>query len=503
MRMLPSLSHLSDAELVALSEKMKRRQRDVCFDPNHPESRPCPTQLEIMKYKGEPTEVKKVVVRAANRIGKSQLGARIVSWWFQENHPYLKRPKEWGEAPILIMVIGESASNLETEVWEKKIRPFLEPGSFHCVRKGNVLESVEHIGEGPAKGNRIIFKSHHGNENVREKLQGFTANIVWLDEMPSTASILTELLMRLMTTKGYFYATFTPLVKNDKIRKMCDQTTNGWRTFVPMPDTNPMYKDNIPAYEAEIRSMSQSEEEYRSRRYGEWWYGSGRVVKAYHPDLHRRTLPDSYSPAWRHVVIIDPAASGTAGFCLVAEHPQTKKWMAVKAAYLDGDAPSTLVQSVETMLLGYNIIERRCDCNPASFYMEALKQGIVYVPHKEKNNRKSETIDKLNQAFLDDTLYIADTPNTEVLHDELMGCSWSETNSEKIVNESSYHTLDTLRYFADRIPPPTKEPIQFDHWTQKIKYDHEKAQQAASARTDAKKKNKSAFVVTRRNNVWR
>lgn len=486
---------LSERELLVALEKLKGKKRDICFDPVVDlDSKPCPTQLAIFKYKGEPDDVKKIIVRAPNRTGKSQLGARIVSWWFQNNHPYIQRPKEWGDGPLTIMVVGENLSMMETEIWGNKIEPFLDPGCYHISRSGGAIQRIENT----KNGNIILFRSHHGSENVREKLQGITAHIVWLDEMPSTASIMTELILRLLTKKGYFYATFTPLVKNDAIRKMCDQEGNGWITFTPMADNNPMHMHNIPKYEAFLRSISSSEEEYRSRRYGEWWYGSGRVVKAYHPRLHRQTLPSDYSSMWRHVVIVDPAASGTAGVSLVGEDPKTNNWWVVRAFYLDGDAPSSLVRSVETAILGYNIIERRCDCNPASFYMEALKQGITYMPHRDKNNRKHETIDRLNEKFQHNVVFLSDSSATDSLHEELMSCSWSEHNSERIVNESSYHTLDTLRYFADNIPAPLEKPVVFENWTQEIKHQHEKRRDVAMNRFEQKKKSRSKFIVKSR-----
>lgn len=450
---------LTERELLVALEKLKAKKRDICFDPVVDlDSKPCPTQLEIFKYKGDADDVKKIIVRAPNRTGKSQLGARIVSWWFQNNHPYIQRPKEWGDGPLTIMVVGENLSMMETEIWGNKIQPFLDPGCYHINRSGGAIQRIENV----KNGNIILFRSHHGSENVREKLQGITAHIVWLDEMPSTASIMTELILRLLTKKGYFYATFTPLVKNDAIRKMCDQEGNGWITFTPMADNNPMHMNNIPKYEAFLRSISSSEEEYASRRYGVWWYGGSRVVKAYVPARHRHPLPSTYTPAWRHMAIVDPAASGKAGISILGEDPQTNKWWVVRAFYLDGDAPSKLVRSVETSLLGYNVIKRKSDCNPASFYLEALEQGIVYEPCREKNNRKGATIDILNEAFLQDKIMLADIPATDTLHEELMNCSWSEKNSEKIVNESSYHTLDTLRYFADDIPPPDVTARVFD-----------------------------------------
>lgn len=426
-------------ELANLQRELAQARR-VAFDGANLASRPTPMQDSVLK--DATTRVFWLV--CANRSGKSQLGSRVVTWWFNNEHPYMERPAEWGDGPLQILVVGRVGEQITSELYEKKIKPFLMPGTYKEVRIGNELKRVEN----KKNGNRIIFFSHHDAANAREKVQAFTANVVWLDEMPDDAGLISELLMRVLTTNGRLYATFTPLIRNEDIRRMVDQPRDSARKVSLLILDNPVFKGREKEIESEIRANCASEDEFRARMYGEWYHGDTRVF-AYYSSRHRG-IPENYDPSWRHIAVLDPAASGYAGLIIGAENPDTGKWVIVKAKYLQGSSAVELLATVEQEIVGVNIVAKWCDCNPAGFHKESSRQGKRWRPYTDKGDRKLELINKVNIWLGHDRFLVA--PAAYRLEDEMAKCAWSDRNSDKIVNASSYHLLDCLRYLLDVVP---------------------------------------------------
>jgi phage terminase large subunit-like protein len=408
-------------------------------------------------------------VVAPNRVGKTQCGARAVTWWLQDKHPYVPRRKEWGNGGFNILVVGRTTQHLDNEIWDKKLRKYLPPGSYK-EKRGNSLTHVEHL----KTRNKLIFMSHHDAINAREKVQGFTAPIVWVDEMPDDVSLITELILRTVTNNGIFIATFTPLIENEEIKKIVEASSTNKKKYVLRVEDNPKIAARLADYESELRSICATEAEYRARRYGEWYYRSGRVYRAYLPDMHKQFLPPHYSEVhWRHTVVVDPSASGLTGATLWAEDPTCGVWWCVKAKKMEGAAAYLLVRTVEAWIEGYNVVKRLCDCNPAGYYHEALRQKIAYEVVNDKQGRKFDTIEAVNKAF--STRAIMLSSDVGELEDELLMCKWSESNSNKIIHESKWHLSDTLRYFVDRKPAPPAMYASYDTERQAIKQEWNKA----------------------------
>lgn len=424
-------------ELTKLKRLAQAKLRES-FDGLSPESRPTEAQLEVLK---STANINWIV--ASNRSGKTACGGRIVSWWFNNEHPYLERPESWGKGPLTILVVGRLQEQIESEIWEKKIKPFLASGSYTTQNIGGILKRVIH----KQTGNRIIFFSHHDAVNARDKVQAFTAPIVWLDEMPTDSGIISELIMRTTTLKGYFYATFTPLIENEEIYKIVETPSKNARKFNLKILQNPSFKGREHEIEEEIRALCATEAEFRARMYGEWYRSSDRVIRV--PPEAKTSLPVTYNTGWRHFALVDPAASGLVGFLVLAEDPSNGTWYTVKAKYLQGAAAFDLVKQVEEELKGLNVKWRVCDCNPAGFYKEAHRVGILWQPYSDKAGRKVETIEKTNETLA--RLRIRLTSAADLLESETARCKWSETD-DKIKKASRYHLIDCLRYFVDLLP---------------------------------------------------
>jgi hypothetical protein len=438
-------------------------QLDACLDADDLESRPTGAQIDFLK--DEQSEI--IWIVAANRSGKTQTWVRAITWWALNMHPHITPPKSWGDK-FNILVVGRTLEILETEIWEKKIRPLLPHGSYHVSRKGQSISSVEI----ESTGHKILFMSHHDAHNAREKVQGFTAPIVVLDEMPDDAGLVSELIMRTATIKGAkFIGAFTPLVENEQIRKVVDSSGTRY-TF--KPEDNPRIIERfgtIEDYEVWLKGNCATEAEYRARRYGEWYYRSGRVIGSFDPQKHLHPLPPTYHPhTARHIAMVDPAAVGLVGVTIWAEMG-VDRWQCVYAKKHKGDAAFTLVKELEEVYKGYNITERRCDCNPAGFYKEATRQGIQYIPVADKQDRKWETIEKANTAIMEHRVSLT-VDAAQELADECMQAKVSESNTNKIVASSSWHLIDCLRYFVDNIPAPLTTPRVFRNINHAIKQTH-------------------------------
>lgn len=428
----------------------KREKLRFSYDPKILESRPTKTQLEILK------STKNIhYVIGSTRSGKSSLGARVMSWWFENNHPYLKRPKKWGDGPITLLLVGRVGENMESELWANKLELFLEPGSYKIIKSGNAITRVEH----KTNKNRIIFISHNDPEAAREKAQGYTAQVVWLDEMPGKVGILNELRNRVIDSNGFMYCTFTPLLNNHEIPKIVDKPTKrSKKWFISLLDNPKFSKSERADLIEEYRAMSASEAEFNARLYGQWMTGSSRVF-LYDPETHFKK-PEEYEPSiWPHVAIVDPAASGTAGLTVWAREPKRDIWYCIMAKYIKGTAFSQMVPDIEKIIEPFNVIKRLCDCNPSGFYHEAAVQKIKYQPITDKSYNKENMIDACNNALMSNQVYLS--PGSELLVDELTLCSRSEDNPDRIIKASKYHTADTFRYFIHLKPKmviPEPEP---------------------------------------------
>lgn len=433
------MSLSSDKLLIAALEKLEKLQKQECFDPINPESKPTTAQKQVLD---DFSHVKLQIIRAGNQSGKSQTCARLLTWAITETHPTWKRPDSWGNEPLLSVVAGRTGKQIEESLLPK-IRSYLEPGSYKEVRIGNIIQRLE-----LDNGNRIVFQSLENPTMARERLQSYVAHFVWVDELPPTVEVLNELLVRRQARNGFFLASFTPLVRNIKVQKFVDGLSESLgKTYRFNMLDNPLYSDSVRREEI-LSSLSHLPEHVRnSRLYGEWMSDDNAVYE-FNTDT-MVGMPENYSPLWRHVESVDPASSSALGYTLWAEDPSTGIWYCIKAEYVKGVfVPTEIINTVQKLSFGYNIIRRVSDTEPW-FIHQAAQMGIKYTPVYEKANRKLSMIKNLQQA-LGTKLKIS--PHCESLIEELSGMRWSESKENKIVSSNDYHLHDTAAYFLDNLP---------------------------------------------------
>jgi len=419
--------------------------------------------------------------------GKSQSCSRLTAWVFAENHPYWTRPKEWGQEPLLILVCGRTGKQLEDSLIPR-ICSYLPDSDYKVIRVGNMVQRLEH-----KNGNRIIFQSLENANLARERVQSYVAHLVWVDEMPSSSSLIDELQTRLYSKSGYFLASFTPLVYNPDIRKMVDNAR--------LPDAkvyrfkmfdNPLYASAEKQREVLAAYAHLSEMALNCRLYGEWMEPESAVWS-----INRDAMvqaPVNYHPSWRHVEASDPAVSSKFGLTIWAECPVTQIWYCIRDDYIEGiAAPDDIVQEVIKKTASLNIVRRICDPHESWYLGQASKAKLNYLCPK-KDGRKDELIKNLQTALSSGRIKIA--PWCTRLLSELEGAHWSEadTNRSRIVGGSKLHLGDTAQYFVDLIPAPSNEYVARP-WHQELREANEKRKEAEKERAQMKIGRKKRWIL--------
>ena len=397
--------------------------------------------------------------------GKSATPAREIAWILNDNHPTWTRPVAWGTGPVTIIVAGQDRRMMELELWNNKLKPFLNPEDWREVRAGQSLQYCEHR----TTGDIIVFISHaDSSDKNRKHMQGYVAHYVWLDEMPASVKILEELQRRVDARQGYFIATFTPKFRNVQIKKIVDSCNPSIGKKYQMSKLdNPIFADRI---QAELDKLDGYSEDMRNAiLFGEWMAGDG-LIYDYRPDEHGGSLPEHYNPfTWRHVAVTDPATESKLGLTVWAEDPtaepvncgrysakKRRPWYLVESRYVEGIyAPTLIIEAVESILANYRVILRIADSHEAWFIRQAanmpdssLNRKWVGVEGKNVPGRKDLFI-RESQELLGQLLFIPDHNN--LIIDEVMSY---ERNPEtgKIIGASRFHLIDCFHYVSSYLP---------------------------------------------------
>lgn len=209
---------------------------------------------------------------AANRIGKTMLGAYIVVCHATGQYPQWWEGKRFNR-PTKIWIGGDTSISVRDIIQEKLLGP---PGQFgtgvlpkdtivNTKTKRNIPDAIETVQVKHVHGgvSTIVFKTY---EQGRVLWQGTEIDHIWLDEEPPL-EIYAEALIRTMTTKGSLLLTFTPLNGMSDVvtsfledKKMGDKATKAtvMATWNDAPHLTPEAKaqmlKGIPANQRKCRS---------------------------------------------------------------------------------------------------------------------------------------------------------------------------------------------------------------------------------------------------------
>jgi len=221
---------------------------------------------------------------AANRVGKSELGAFEVYCHATGKYPHWWDGKRFNR-PVMIWIGGDTATTVR-DILQKKLLGDIGDFGSGMLRKEDIVETktrrnvpdaietirVQHITGGVSN---IVLKTY---EQGRETWQGTEVDFIWLDEEPPQ-DVYSEAVIRTMTTNGVVLLTFTPLrglsdvvlsfMESDQAAK---ESTSKFTVIATWDDVPHLTKE---AKEELILTIPPNERDARSK--GIPVIGSGRI----------------------------------------------------------------------------------------------------------------------------------------------------------------------------------------------------------------------------------
>ncbi len=241
-------------------------------------------------------------VFGGNRSGKTECGAVEVIYFARGCHPYRKikgATSGW---------VVSLSTQVQRDVAQSKILNYLNPDWIEDVvmlsgRKDNIANGIiDYILVKNVFGSlsKIGFKSC---DQGREKFQGTSLDYVWFDEEPPY-DIYSECRMRVLDKDGDIFATMTPLkgmtFVYDEIYLNKFNDENIWYEFMQWDD-NPFISEKAK----NAMKKSLSEQELKSRQYGEFLDVGGRVYPEFDENVNV-IEPFAIPYEWQDKLSIDP-----------------------------------------------------------------------------------------------------------------------------------------------------------------------------------------------------
>jgi phage terminase large subunit-like protein len=214
-------------------------------------------------------DFRQVCMMAANRVGKSELGAYAVAVWATGVYPKWWKGKKFN-GPINIQVAGETGKLVRDSVQKKLFGDvgYLGTGS---ISKEYIINTTPKAGTPNAIDTALIKHKSGGTSIIqfqsydqgREAFQATERHVIWDDEEPPL-EIYAEQLLRTMTTKGVVLSTFTPLKGvSDTVMHLQDQAEKQGACVVSATwddaphlgeDEKKELFDTLPPHQREARS---------------------------------------------------------------------------------------------------------------------------------------------------------------------------------------------------------------------------------------------------------
>jgi len=162
------------------------------------------------------SSLRQVCMMAANRVGKSELGAYMVAVWATGVYPHWWDGKRF-DKPINILVAGETGKLVRDSIQKKLLGDAGHLGTG-SIPKEYIQTTSPKAGIPNAIDTALITHKSGGTSVIqfqsydqgREAFQATERDVIWDDEEPPL-DVYTEQLIRTMTTSGIVLSTFTPL----------------------------------------------------------------------------------------------------------------------------------------------------------------------------------------------------------------------------------------------------------------------------------------------------
>lgn len=263
---------------------------------------PYPKQVRFIELSATKRETMMI---AANRVGKSHVGAYITAVHLAGEYPEWWKGKRF-DRPVRGWAAGPGAATVR-DVQQGKLcgnsgvtddfgTGFIpkhlftdKPSLGHGVTDGYDTIQVRHKSGGIST---LTFKSY---DQGREKFQAETLDFIWLDEEPKM-EIYSECLTRIATTQGIIFTTYTPLKGKTPLTNRFLIEKDPSREHVTMTIHE---ADHIPNKEEVISGYPVHERE--ARAYGVPLLGEGRVYNYSDEQVkcpNIRDVPSYWAKLW-------------------------------------------------------------------------------------------------------------------------------------------------------------------------------------------------------------
>lgn len=270
--------------------------------------------MEVIKQTGK---YRQVCMMAANRIGKSELGAFIVTchllgeypkWWEEELHG-----KKFNK-PTSIIAAGETGTLVRDSIQQKLMGDFNDIGSGLIPK--DKIEGMRPKSGIPNAIDTTVIKHKSGGSSLlqfqsydqgREKFQATARHLIWCDEEPPL-DVYIEMLLRTMTTDGLVLSTFTPLKGvSETVLYLQEQQRNGnaaiiTATWDDAPHLSEQQKNDL------FNTLPPHQRDARAR--GVPALGSGAIYPVAEEDFVVK--PFEIPKHWKHAYGMDVGWNNTA-----------------------------------------------------------------------------------------------------------------------------------------------------------------------------------------------
>ena len=321
------LAWMTPAEqLAAIDEIEKRRKHDkfICY------WKPYETGNQHKIFKSWGPTTKTLLVRGGNRSGKSESGAPIAVAWALGKEYFRDEPAwEWvkdlpiPEPPSTIWIVGLDFPTVKNVLWYEKLRNGKDHPGFVPTDQGVIRKISESDFQIYFKNGSVI--TCKSAEAGREKFQGASVDLVWIDEEPD-AEIYHECLQRTLDCSGKILVTVTPLldiasgVSEPWVYDLHEDAMHG-RKDVTSIALSVLDNPFVPQEEKDrAKAHWAGKPDERARLYGDFVRRSGLVYPEWTKAKHIiRPIPLPRN--WKRVACIDPSHTGTTACLWAAVHP--------------------------------------------------------------------------------------------------------------------------------------------------------------------------------------
>ena len=313
----------------------------------------------------ETLDHQELMLRAANRVGKTHTAAWLASAFSTGEYPDWYEGKKFKRGTLgwVVSVTNETSRDItQKELLGEPIGTGLIPSdniikvTYRQAGVSNVVDTVRI--KNKTGHSQIVFKTQ---EQGWRKFQGAAPDWIWLDEEGDDFRVYTESLTRIMTSKGILFVTFTPLLgETDLVRHFNEGKKGTYVQTATWDDAEHLSREDKDRF---IESFPEHERDARTK--GVPMMGEGRVFPVDEKNIS--VTPFDIPPHFARICGID----------FGIDHPAAGVWLA-----WDRDTDTVYI---------YDCYKKAKET--ATYHAQAIKKRGEWIPcawpHDGVNKEKS------------------------------------------------------------------------------------------------------------------